>query len=153
MHLLRLLRWALKLGLLITMIFGLVKVVRGLLDRDRFTPATPSRDWTRRTSSTSPIPEQPPTTHSSSVSAAEAPTNPTAVTTTGRHDEAVADPTQLWAGPEPDGTCPEGYPIKAKRSSGIYHRPGMQAYARTKPDRCYPTPEAAEADGFRVAKR
>lgn len=46
-----------------------------------------------------------------------------------------------------------GYPIKAKLSSGIFHQPGGLAYDRTKPDRCYPSTEAAEADGLRAAKR
>jgi hypothetical protein len=35
----------------------------------------------------------------------------------------------------------------------IYHLPGMAAYGRTLPDRCYADPEAAEADGFVRAKR
>jgi hypothetical protein len=52
-----------------------------------------------------------------------------------------------------DGRCPEGYPIKGKRSSGIYHQPGGLAYDRTKPDRCYATAADAEADGLRPAKR
>ena len=64
-------------------------------------------------------------------------------------------PTRLrspWV--EPDaGTCPTGYEIKAKLSSGIFHVPGMVNYARTTPDRCYASAEAAEADGLRPAKR
>jgi hypothetical protein len=35
----------------------------------------------------------------------------------------------------------------------LYHLPGMLAYDRTHPDRCYPSPEAAETDGFTRAKR
>ncbi|HEU5150804.1 MAG TPA: hypothetical protein VFU19_09920, partial [Iamia sp.] len=57
-----------------------------------------------------------------------------------------------WVAPV-DGGCPEGYPIKAKVSSGIYHRPGGLSYERTNPDRCYADEAAAEADGFRAAKR
>ena len=52
-----------------------------------------------------------------------------------------------------DGGCPDGYPIKAKEGSGIYHRPGGLSYERTRPDRCYADAAAAEADGFRAAKR
>jgi hypothetical protein len=52
-----------------------------------------------------------------------------------------------------DGGCPDGYPVKAKLRSGIYHLPGMLAYQRTVPDRCYPTADAAAADGLRPAKR
>lgn len=51
------------------------------------------------------------------------------------------------------GTCPEGYPIKAKLRSGIYHVPGGAAYHRTSPDRCYRSPAAAQADGLRIAQR
>jgi hypothetical protein len=57
-----------------------------------------------------------------------------------------------WVAPV-DGACPEGYPIKAKLKSGIFHQPGGLAYDRTKPDRCYPDAASAEADGLRPAKR
>lgn len=59
---------------------------------------------------------------------------------------------QTWSAPV-DGACPDGFPVKAKLRSGIFHVPGGLAYERTHPDRCYPTPEAAEADGLRAAKR
>lgn len=62
------------------------------------------------------------------------------------------EPTTAWVAPV-DGGCPAGYPIKAKASSGIYHRPGGLSYDRTRPDRCYADAAAAEADGFRAAKR
>jgi hypothetical protein len=58
-----------------------------------------------------------------------------------------------WVAPDEGGTCPVGHPVKAKLSSKIYHLPGMSAYARTNPDRCYASPERAEADGFTRAKR
>ncbi|HYI60543.1 MAG TPA: hypothetical protein VEW93_01925 [Acidimicrobiales bacterium] len=51
------------------------------------------------------------------------------------------------------GACPEGYPVKAKQASGIFHVPGGLSYDRTHPDRCYRSVGAAEADGFRAAKR
>src|SRR3954468_2677966 len=35
-----------------------------------------------------------------------------------------------------DGACPDGYPVKAKLKSGLFHLPGMFAYDRTNPDRC-----------------
>jgi hypothetical protein len=65
--------------------------------------------------------------------------------------ETAAD-AGVWVEPV-DGDCPDGFPIKAKVASGIYHRPGGLSYARTKPDRCYPDGPTAEADGFRAAKR
>jgi hypothetical protein len=61
-------------------------------------------------------------------------------------------PVPGWAEPNDDGSCPVAFPIKAKLGSGIYHPPGGLNYARTKADRCYADPEAAEADGLRPSK-
>lgn len=71
------------------------------------------------------------------------------------HDLEPAPPHEIettWVGPI-DGGCPPGYPIKAKLASQIFHQPGGLSYERTRPDRCYPSTDAAEADGFRAAKR
>lgn len=57
-----------------------------------------------------------------------------------------------WVEPT-DGTCPTSHPVKGKLTSLIYHLPGMTAYARTIPDRCYRDEDAAQADGLRKAKR
>ncbi len=73
-----------------------------------------------------------------------------AVTEWGPDD--VEPPDTTWA-PPVDGACPDGYPVKGKLRSGIYHLPGMAAYERTVPDRCYPTAETAVADGLRAARR
>ena len=51
-----------------------------------------------------------------------------------------------------DGACPDGYPVKAGHS-GIFHVEGGAFYERTVPDRCYRDPQAAEADGYRPARR
>jgi hypothetical protein len=64
----------------------------------------------------------------------------------------VRPPSARWADPV-ERACPSGFPVKVKLASGIYHLPGMLAYDRTGPDRCYVTAEEAEADGFRAAKR
>lgn len=56
-----------------------------------------------------------------------------------------------WVEPV-DGRCPDSHPVKAKLSSGIYHVPGGSNYERTRADRCYLDPAAAEADGLRAAK-
>jgi hypothetical protein len=61
--------------------------------------------------------------------------------------------TATWVDPEADGECPATHPVKAKLASGIFHQPGGANYARTQPDRCYLSPEAAVADGLRPAKR
>jgi hypothetical protein len=47
---------------------------------------------------------------------------------------------------------PDGYPVKVKLSSGIFHVPGGRFYERTAPDRWYTTADAAEADGYRRSK-
>jgi hypothetical protein len=66
---------------------------------------------------------------------------------------APNEPTAAFVEPGSDGACPLSHPVKAKLASGIYHVPGGGNYDRTKPDRCYSTVEAAEADGLRPAKR
>ncbi len=66
--------------------------------------------------------------------------------------KAAGSTAVAWVAPD-DGVCPPSHPIKAKLSSKIFHLPGMFAYARTVPDRCYGTAEAAEADGLVKAKR
>ena len=85
----------------------------------------------------------------------EVPTTPT-ITTDREHavvshgfTATVAPP---WLPPLADGSCPEGYPVKANDNSGIYHVPGGRFYARTKPERCYAEAERAAADGYRPAK-
>ena len=57
-----------------------------------------------------------------------------------------------WVDPAESGACPAHHPVKAKLASGIYHLPGGANYARTKPDRCYLSAEAAEADDLRPSK-
>jgi hypothetical protein len=65
---------------------------------------------------------------------------------------APATPTSAaWVAPV-DHACPASHPVKAKLSSGIYHVPGGMNYERTKPDRCYRDPEAADLDGLRPSK-
>ena len=57
-----------------------------------------------------------------------------------------------WIEPAPSGACPAHHPVKAKLASGIFHVPGGANYARTQPDRCYVSAEAAESDGLRQSK-
>jgi len=79
------------------------------------------------------------------------PANVTTVATAPEVTEAVAE-ARSWAEPV-DGACPSGYPVKANHTSHIYHVPGGQFYERTVPERCYTDPQAAEADGYRAARR
>jgi hypothetical protein len=62
-------------------------------------------------------------------------------------------PVRVGAADPVEGDCPPGFPVKGKRSSGIFHVPGGLSYDRTVPDRCYATPEDAAADGLRAARR
>ena len=68
-------------------------------------------------------------------------------------DAPLVPEPQAWVEPTADGGCPDGYPVKAKMGSKIFHVPQGMLYERTVPDRCYATAEAAEADGLRVSKR
>ena len=65
----------------------------------------------------------------------------------------TSPPTSRWLTADGDATNPpDGFPVKVKESSGIYHLPGGRFYDRTKPDRWYATADAAEADGYRRSK-
>ena len=68
-------------------------------------------------------------------------------------DLPASNGADVFVDPGDDGACPLTHPVKAKLASGIYHVPGGGNYERTKPDRCYASAEAAEADGLRPAKR
>ena len=57
-----------------------------------------------------------------------------------------------WVEAAVSGACPAHHPVKAKLSSGIFHEPGGANYARTQPDRCYLSADAAQADGLRPSK-
>lgn len=66
----------------------------------------------------------------------------------------AAAPAALTPFVEPQGgVCPTTHPVKAKVASKLFHLPGMFAYDRTRPDRCYVDASAAEADGFVRARR
>jgi hypothetical protein len=124
-----------RLGLRIGFVAGIVVLLKKLLQRGAEQEA----------SSDDPQPEPP--------------TPPRATgTDTPRSASAAAAPpattTEVAAWVEPEaGTCPVSHPVKAKVSSKIFHEPGMLAYERTTPDRCYRDAPTAEADGFRRAKR
>jgi len=69
-------------------------------------------------------------------------------------DAATPSPVAPGSGwVEPDGgSCPISHPVKGNLSSGIYHVAGGRFYDRTKAERCYADPAAAEADGLRASK-
>jgi hypothetical protein len=67
--------------------------------------------------------------------------------------QPALDATAPWIEAADSGACPVHHPVKGKLTSGIFHVPGGANYPRTRADRCYLSPEAAEADGLRAAKR
>ena len=71
---------------------------------------------------------------------------------TKKSPEPVEAPPRAWVEPV-GGVCPETHPIKAKLSSKLFHLPGMFAYDRCNPDRCYGEEDGAVADGLTKAKR
>lgn len=52
-----------------------------------------------------------------------------------------------------DSVCPDSHPVKANDNSGIYHMPGQQHYGKTNARNCYASAAAAQADGYRAARR
>jgi hypothetical protein len=131
------------------------------------TPATsPSAPWPPLRTDAAPTPDAAPAPNTPDP-AAEAPAVETASAKPESTDDdtvrvpepdgvpVAATPTQgaSWTQPTGDGGCPDGYPIKAKMASKIFHAPGQLNYDRTTPDRCYVDAAAAEADGLRAAKR
>lgn len=77
---------------------------------------------------------------------------PATATPTATRPTAVPDFLERSIDPL-DGECPDSHPVKGKLSSGIYHQPGGLNYTRTRADRCYLDPTAAESDGLRPSKR
>jgi hypothetical protein len=63
-----------------------------------------------------------------------------------------APATDSWVPADDEGSCPLTHPIKANDKSGIFHVPDGRFYDRTKAQRCYPSADAAVADGYRQAK-
>lgn len=61
-------------------------------------------------------------------------------------------PMTAWVVADEEGPDPDGFPVKVKVASGIFHVPGGRFYDRLRADRCYTTTEAAEADGYRRSK-
>ena len=103
-----------------------------------------------------PLPITEPVPEISTELEVDEPTEPVAIDATAELPAVEPAPSAgangRWVEPVA-GTCPEGYPVKAKMTSGIYHVKGGLSYGRTTPDRCYVSAEAAEADGLRPAKR
>ena len=109
----------------------------------------------RRPAPPSASPTAPPTPVTPTAEAAKPrmPTMPKMPTVTEADPEPTTDAAAAWAEPTAAGGCPDGYPVKAKASSKIFHVPGGVLYDKAVPDRCYASPDAAIADGFRQSLR
>lgn len=139
----RLLRFALKLGVVGSVVAVAVKV----LDRRRSAPS----DWS---ASTEPWPPIQPSPEERAVPVPSEP-DPASLAQNAEGEAMPAEampPAGMWVEPGDSGECPVSHPVKAKLSSGVFHLPGMANYERTNPDRCYADAGAAEADGLRQAK-
>ncbi|WP_444543250.1 sunset domain-containing protein [Marmoricola endophyticus] len=56
-----------------------------------------------------------------------------------------------WPGsvrPLPDGSEPEGHPVKGNKVSGLFHEPGGRWYAQTRAEVWFDSADSAEAAGF-----
>jgi hypothetical protein len=94
----------------------------------------------------------PPVPHARETQAPAGPTTePASVDEPGDGEMTPGRGEGAWVEPA-DGACPATHPVKGKLSSGIFHVPGGANYDRTRADRCYTDPGAAEADGLRGAK-
>jgi hypothetical protein len=109
-----------------------------------------------RSQATTPTPAQPPQwpdwparADATDTSGAAGAAGTTAAANAATANDAAPP---AWLPANEDGSTPAGHPVKVKESSGIFHVPGGRFYDRTKPDRCYPTAAAAEADGYRRSK-
>ena len=161
-------RVGLRVGLLVGVAFALVKTVQAR----RSTPSAPPAPWKPMVDEPvdevgEPI-EEPASRHEpspddtfvteSEVSGLDVPLAPEPVKTVAKKAAKVSEETAATTPPPAlveaeGGICPPTHPVKAKVKSKLFHLPGMFAYDRTNPDRCYSDAPAAEAEGFTEAKR
>ena len=157
----RLLRYFLRAGLLASVVIGLIKVIQSRREAGPDAPVEPWRNGQKAGATIPPAPvvvEPPdpprvePTMLTSISDRPRSKPGPGPVAVEVAAEDSGPGIGATWV--EPKGTsCPATHPVKAKLASGIYHLPGMAAYERTRPDRCYPDAGAAEADGLTRAKR
>ncbi len=142
-------RWGLWLGLLVGVAWALRRTL--MLRRSAATVEVSRDPWTPiATIDAEPLTVAPPAPPAPKPAAVAVPAaQPPAVATI---TERAATGARTWVLAD-DGRCPPGYPLKAKVASRVFRAPGMPGYEQSRPDRCYPTEEAAVADGFTKAKR
>lgn len=147
-----------RLTVLAAIVAGIVAAVRSLTSSKDPLPtpaATPSEPWPPLSSEPALVPEPVEPVVPEPVVTAPVVTEPvvTEPVVTAPEPDGVPVSGAAFVEPDADGECPDGYPIKAKMSSKIFHAPGQLNYDRTTPDRCYRDASGATADGLRAAKR
>ena len=106
--------------------------------------------WNRRRSPDAGTPQWPPLpVTNTDAGKTDTVKTPTAAKPSAAEPAAADAP--RWVVPI-NGSCPDGYPVKANDNSRIYHVPGGRFYDRTAAERCYANADDALADGYRPAK-
>lgn len=124
-----------RLAILGSLVYLVRAALRRWIDGPEPAPAPPGRQW-------APVTEAP---------RVAPPAEPQAAPQAA--PSKAAGPGGTWVAPDDSGAAPNTHPVKVKLSSGLYREPGSSNYERTRPDRCYVSAEAAEADGFTRARR
>jgi len=154
------LKGLIRFGVRVAVVAAAVWIARATLKRwvDGPDVEPTTKPWPPVASTPAPAPRAESAAAGSSVKARPTTPGATGSPKTPRKASATKEtgdppPGAQWVKPDGSGAVPTGHPVKAKLRSRLYHLPGMVAYERTDPDRCYATPEAAEEDGFSPAKR
>jgi hypothetical protein len=138
------------LGLLVGIAFAVSKVLQRR-DDEILAATAPAPTWPPITERATAEPERAAHVEQAVAKKQQAPKKAAAKKAPAKKSAPAAS-ARPWVDPV-DGVCPTTHPVKGKLSSKLFHLPGMLAYERTKPDRCYLDPAAAEADGLTRAKR
>ena len=80
--------------------------------------------------------------------AEEAPVEETPAEETSVEETAAASDDDGSAAPNEDGSAPEGFEVKGKKSTKKFYEPGAAGYAQVKADVYFRDAAAAEAAGF-----
>lgn len=134
-----------RVGIIGAIVVGIIRMLRG----PRQPAVTGEASWPPLADDAAPEPVV------SSPAAEQEPAReaaPAAVVSRSERGAEADEAESGWVDPI-DGVCPASHPIKGNAQSNIFHVPGGASYDRTVPERCYASPEAAEADGMRAAKR
>lgn len=136
----------------IAILVGLVYLARGALKRwiEGPEPSPAAEPPTPASEAVAPPPPPPPAAVAAEAKVEAADRK---AATRRSAQKAAGGSSGEWVPPDEDGTAPSTHPVKVKLGSKVYREPGSSGYDRCRPDRCYASVAAAEADGFVRAKR